>query len=71
MMMTAEGMSGCQRRISSQMSSRTFKIRLAAWELLLFADPLPACVRLPELVNLDQASPAPVLVPVWVPWSRS
>ena len=39
MMMTTGGISGCQRRISSQMSSRTFRIRLAAWEPLPCADP--------------------------------
>jgi hypothetical protein len=43
MMMTAEGMSGCQRRISSQVSSRIFRSGLAAWKRgrLPLADPLP------------------------------
>jgi hypothetical protein len=66
MMMTARGISGWRRRISSQMSSRTFRIWLAAGELLPFADPLPVRARLP--VNPDHVPPA---VPVRVPWSRS
>ncbi len=56
MMMTTGGISGCQRRISSQVSSRTFRIRLAAWEPLLFADPFPVLLRLPELVNPDHVA---------------
>ena len=59
MMMTAGGISGCQRRISSQMSSRTFRIRLAAWEPLLCADPFPARVPLPDLVYPDHVSSVP------------
>ena len=61
MMMTAGGISGCQRRISSQMSSRTFRIRLAACEPLLCADPFPARVPLPGLVYPDHGLYAEVV----------
>jgi len=64
MMMTAAGISGCQRRISSQASSRTFRIRLAAWEPSPLEEPFPVRVRLPELAFPDLV---PVPVPVRVP----
>src|SRR5712691_5339672 len=59
MMMTARGISGCLRRISSQVSSRTVRMRLAACVLLPFADPFWVRVPLPELAFRDDVPPAP------------
>ena len=56
MMMTTGGISGCRRRISSQVSSRTFRIAAGGLGAVAVADPFPVRVPLPGLVYRDDSS---------------